>query len=294
MQLQAARAPSAAQKCLGRSTVARKIAPEARDTDAKYRDPEPSRQRHEHRDPRQAGSEAQHRDPRQARWAPAQHWASRRRARRRVRSHAWARGLGHSRPGPARFVGGVRRACHEPNVVHWSDIPREWLALVALAALLLLLRQALKEWAARWRLRRRMRRARQGEREAPSWLEALGYAVVGSQVSGGYTLSVDGESTAINVRADFIVERAGVRYVAEVKTGQAAPRIQNQATRRQLLEYRMAFAVDGVLLIDAETRRVHVVCFPPGLVETAEPARLLGWLVATLMFGLGVLIACWR
>ena len=33
--------------------------------------------------------------------------------------------------------------------------------------------------------------------------------------------------------------------VAEVKTGRLAPRIDTPATRRQLLEYRLAFDVDG-------------------------------------------------
>jgi hypothetical protein len=173
-------------------------------------------------------------------------------------------------------------------------MPREWLAACAVVALLLLLRQALARWAARWRLRRRMQRARQGEREAPGWLEALGYTVIGSQVSGGYTLSVDGESAAISVRADFIVERAGLRYVAEVKTGLAAPRIQSQATRRQLLEYRMAFSVDGVLLVDAEAQRVHVVCFPLGLAPATAPLRPLGWLIAATLVGLCMLLICLR
>lgn len=44
-----------------------------------------------------------------------------------------------------------------------------------------------------------------------------------------------------------------------MKTGKLAPRLDHAATRRQLLEYRVAFGVDGVLLVDAEAERVTVV-----------------------------------
>ena len=178
--------------------------------------------------------------------------------------------------------------------VHWSDIPREWWALCALVALALLLRQTLGQWSARWRWQRRLRRARQGERDAPRWLQELGYCVIGSQVVAGYSLSIDGESAAVSVRADYLVERAGLRYVAEVKTGQAAPRIQNQATRRQLLEYRMAFAVDGILLVDAETQRVHVVRFPAGAAEIAAQSAARAWFIAAVVVGSCALLAALR
>ena len=61
------------------------------------------------------------------------------------------------------------------------------------------------------------------------------------------------------LRADLLVTRNGRRYVAEVKTGRTAPRLDCAATRRQLLEYRIAFGVDGVLLVDAESDCVIVV-----------------------------------
>ena len=66
----------------------------------------------------------------------------------------------------------------------------------------------------------------------------------------------------IALRADLLVERGGRRYVAEVKTGEAAPSLATAATRRQLLEYLIAYRVDGVLLVDAERGSVHEVEFP--------------------------------
>jgi hypothetical protein len=178
------------------------------------------------------------------------------------------------------------------GAVHWADIPREWLAAgtaVGFVCALALLRQTLARWAARRGLQRRMQRARRAERDAPSWLAKHGYAVVAAQVSSQYELSLDGQPIAIGVRADYVVERAGLRYVAEVKSGGAAPRIQTQATRRQLLEYRLAFAVDGVLLVDAEAEHVHVVRFPASDGSASSPRA--AWLWVGVLGVLAVLVA---
>jgi hypothetical protein len=83
-----------------------------------------------------------------------------------------------------------------------------------------------------------------------------GYQILGRQVEGGWTVHADGEPLDVDLRADLIVSRKGRRYVAEVKTGRVAPSLDCAATRRQLLEYRVAFGVDGVLLVDAEEKRV--------------------------------------
>ena len=73
---------------------------------------------------------------------------------------------------------------------------------------------------------------------------------------------VDGQERAYTVRCDAIVSKAGRRYVAEMKGGAEAARIENRATRRQLLEYAIVFGVDGVLLVDAAGGRIHEVAFP--------------------------------
>lgn len=176
--------------------------------------------------------------------------------------------------------------------VHLDAVTRDWLALFALIALALsLLQRAWQRWSARRRVQRRMQRARVAEASAGQWLRERGYSVAAAQVAGSYALCVDGEDVTIQVRADYVVERDGARYVAEVKSGQTAPSLQTRATRRQLLEYRMAFDVDGVLLVDAETERVHEVSFPISWPRALPQARWPWALIALLFAGLGALLA---
>jgi len=119
-----------------------------------------------------------------------------------------------------------------------------------------------RRWQAGVAARRRGARAVQGEREAEHLLGRLGYAVVARQVSLEWAIACDGEDHPVDLRADLLVERDGRRYVAEVKTGISAPLLTNAATRRQLLEYCVAYQVDAALLVDVEAERVREVSFP--------------------------------
>ena len=131
--------------------------------------------------------------------------------------------------------------------------------VLALAALLAVL---IAGWLGRARVRVRNAHAHDGEREAAALLEAHGYTVVGRQVTIDYPVELDGELVEMTLRADYLVTREGYSFIAEVKTGIHAPRIDTAATRRQLLEYDVAFGVDGILLVDADAGRIHSVAFP--------------------------------
>jgi len=125
-----------------------------------------------------------------------------------------------------------------------------------------------REQARRIAAHARSLRASAGERLAFNLLEQAGYTVLEHQVAGSWTVHANGEPVTFGLRADFIVARAGLRYIAEVKTGRLAPRLSHSPTRRQLLEYRAAFDVHGVILVDADTGVITHVdvdpCLPPG------------------------------
>lgn len=123
-------------------------------------------------------------------------------------------------------------------------------------------------------LRRRQRRAERAEIDAAGVLRARGFTVLDDQVEFHWEIHLDGEPRDIELRADYLVSRGRKRYVAEVKSGQCAPSISTAATRRQLLEYRVAYPVDGILLVDMEAVKIHVVDFGDR-VEGREPGKRL-------------------
>jgi hypothetical protein len=110
-------------------------------------------------------------------------------------------------------------------------------------------------------LRERAGRAAVGERRAERLLSELGFDIVARQVVVTSVVYVDDRPSPFDVRADLVVARAGRTFIAEVKTGEIAPRIETPSTRRQLLEYHVAFDADGVLLVDVERERVHTISF---------------------------------
>ncbi|HUJ59814.1 MAG TPA: PD-(D/E)XK nuclease family protein [Kofleriaceae bacterium] len=137
------------------------------------------------------------------------------------------------------------------------------IVLVALAAAIvaLWLARAVRRWRGSYRARRRAARAIAGEDRAAALLERAGFRIVARQVRTAWRPTLDGEPVELELRADYLVERAGESFVAEVKTGRDAPALETAATRRQLLEYHVAFAA-GVLLVVPERGAIHEVEFP--------------------------------
>jgi hypothetical protein len=140
--------------------------------------------------------------------------------------------------------------------------PRD--VLIALVAVLmaLVLSRWIREWRGSWRARRRAVRAGDGEDRALDLLEEAGFVVLERQARVTWAPLVDGVPQHLELRADYIVECGRELLVAEVKTGDEAPSIDTAATRRQLLEYHVAFGVDGVLLVSPERGTVQRVVFP--------------------------------
>ncbi|MEM9492474.1 MAG: hypothetical protein AAGC55_25225 [Myxococcota bacterium] len=153
----------------------------------------------------------------------------------------------------------------------------------------------LGQLARRRRERRRIRHAQRGEERAESLLARHGFVIEDRQVPATWSIRVAGEAHPVDLRADLLVTRDGVRYVAEVKTGRTAPRITTAATRRQLLEYQVAYLaldVDGVLLVDMEAEQITPVEFPLPGPSAATPglrtALALLWLAAGAAIGLAL------
>jgi hypothetical protein len=140
------------------------------------------------------------------------------------------------------------------------------LAIVALAGALiaLVLARLARSWRGSRRAKRRAVRALAGEGDAAQLLRRAGFRIVATQARTSWIPLIDGEPHETELRADYLVEADGELLVAEVKTGDEAPKLATAATRRQLLEYSIAFAVDGVLLVCPERGSIHRIEFPLG------------------------------
>ena len=104
------------------------------------------------------------------------------------------------------------------------------------------------------------RRGRLGEDKAIELLKKNGYKIIQSQVPLSGTFQIDNQPANFNVRVDYLVEREGVMYMAEVKTGLAA-QASNPATRRQLLEYANIGKTDKIVLVDSTLGTVKKIGF---------------------------------
>jgi hypothetical protein len=150
---------------------------------------------------------------------------------------------------------------------------------------------AFARWSARLRGRAYNVRGQRGERDAEALLEAHGFRLIARQIQTSYAVEVDGEPVEVPLHADFLVARGQERLVAEVKTGRRAPRFQHAETRRQLLEYQLAFGVGSVLLIDVQAEQLREVRFPlldqaPAPAWRAEGRADKTWLLACVAAGL--------
>jgi len=109
--------------------------------------------------------------------------------------------------------------------------------------------------------RRRNARAQRGEAGAEALVAAHGYRICGRQVGYTGTVWVDGAPVDFGIRVDLLLERDGIPYIAEVKTGDLAPDPRHGPTRRQLREYAALLPDHGVLLVDAEAGSIQEIEF---------------------------------
>jgi hypothetical protein len=121
---------------------------------------------------------------------------------------------------------------------------------------------ALRRLRETWRARAHNARGRRAEQAASKLLEARGYHIVARQARITYVVRQDEKDQNVELILDFVVEKGGERFAAEVKSAGAAAGIERADTRRQLLEYQLALGGERVLLVDPERGLVTVVAFP--------------------------------
>ena len=137
-----------------------------------------------------------------------------------------------------------------------------------------------------WRWRRRLRAAHAAERNAERLFVQAGYRVVDRQARRLWPVTCDGTLREVELRADYILRQGRRTFVAEVKAGHSVGQLNHGPTRRQLLEYKLAFRVHAILLLDVHRGTLSEVDFPALSPATRTPGALLcAALLAGALFG---------
>ena len=104
------------------------------------------------------------------------------------------------------------------------------------------------------------RKGKKGEKASMKLLEKNGYKILEEQIKLEGFLLVDKALRKFELRSDLLVEKDGIRYIAEIKTGEVA-NPSNRNTRRQLHEYSYYSGHDVILLVDPTKKSIKKISF---------------------------------
>ena len=119
----------------------------------------------------------------------------------------------------------------------------------------------LKEFNKNRARKKRFHRGLKLETEAEYFLKGKGFNIIGNQEIHYHNYSVNGQNRSNKLIVDYVAEKAGKKYLVEVKSGKDAISIDNKNSRRQLLEYDLVIENDGVILLDMENENLQFVKF---------------------------------
>ncbi len=107
---------------------------------------------------------------------------------------------------------------------------------------------------------RRAITSKHAEKKAEQWLRRNGFQIIEKQQSKPLIIKAGTTLHRYLIRIDFLVKKGGRTYIVEVKSG-SHDKITKRETRRQLLEYFLAYQPYGIILFDMETRKFSEIRF---------------------------------
>lgn len=125
--------------------------------------------------------------------------------------------------------------------------------------------------------------SKRAEKKAEKWLKRNGFQIIEKQQSRPLIIQTGRTSHRYLIRTDFLVKKGGRKYIVEVKSGRKNSYITNRDTRRQLLEYYLAYQTYGIILFDMEHKKFSEVKF-------FLPYFHSKWIENTIFFLLGALL----
>ena len=119
----------------------------------------------------------------------------------------------------------------------------------------------ISNWLRVKRLKQRFHKSRQAEKDAEKILRKNGYTIIDVQKSKPLLITIGDKIHRYLVRVDYLARKRGKIYVVEVKSGEKIPYITNRETRRQMLEYYLAYQPSGIILLNMNTKTISEVRF---------------------------------
>ena len=132
--------------------------------------------------------------------------------------------------------------------------------VLAVALLFIWLGWKIRQWWKNFLFMLLRRKGKKGEKASMKLLEKNGYKILEEQIKLEGFLLVDEALRKFELRPDLLVEKDGIRYIAEIKTGEVA-NPSNRNTRRQLHEYSYYSGHDVILLVDPTKKSIKKISF---------------------------------
>lgn len=142
----------------------------------------------------------------------------------------------------------------------------------------------LTHWINARKLKKRFAKSRQAEKEAENFLKKKGYTIVDIQKSKSILIAIGDKIHRYLIRIDYLVRKKGKIYVVEVKSGEKNPYITNRETRRQMLEYYLAYQPNGIILLNMKNKSISEVKF-----QFEKTSR--HWIIKLFYFLAGIVFA---
>ena len=131
---------------------------------------------------------------------------------------------------------------------------------LAIVLLFIWLGWKIRQWWKNFLFMLLRRKGKKGEKASMKLLEKNGYKILEEQIKLEGFLLVDEALRKFELRPDLLVEKDGIRYIAEIKTGEVA-NPSNRNTRRQLHEYSYYSGHDVILLVDPTKKSIKKISF---------------------------------
>lgn len=138
------------------------------------------------------------------------------------------------------------------------------------------------------RAKQRSKISKRAEDKAEKWLKRNGFQVLEKQQSRPLIIQTGKTCHRYSIRTDFLVRKSGRKYIVEVKSGHQNSLVTNRDTRRQLLEYFLAYQSYGIILFDMEHKKFSEVKFLLPHLHSRWVENIILFLLGALIMMLGI------